>query len=256
MTRAGLNSSRPRRSLVVAGVLVAIIGTAAVLSMPVTTRQGVDFSVSTYRIPLYLKAISFIDRNLEYRRLAHHLTSGMTTDQDKVLALFTWTRDHIRPTPPGLPVVDDHIWHIIIRGYGEADQVADVFTTIATYAGIPAFWEVVELPAGPGKLVLSFAKVEGRWAMFDVVGGVAFADPQGRLLDAQELLTHPEALGAPYREYIEHLQRLEIPAVLRAQKQMPWPRFVYEVKRRLYLVDDAEARQRHAQPRLVIGAAP
>jgi len=238
----------------IAGAVLAAAG--GLLLTPVTTRQGVDFTVSIHQLPLYLKALGFVDRHYQYRHLARQITSGLSSDRERVLRLFEWTRQRIRPTPPGFPIVDDHILHIIIRGYGEADQAADVFTTIATYAGIPAFWEVVELPARPGKLVLSFAKVEGRWAMFDVVGGVAFADPQGRLLDAQELLTHPEALGAPYREYIEHLQRLEIPAVLRAQKQMPWPRFVYEVKRRLYLVDDAEARQRHAQPRLVIGAAP
>ncbi len=256
---------RTRRFVTIATLTVAF-GIAGILAMPTTTRQGVDFTVSVRQLPLYLKALSFVDRHCQYRHLARQVTVGLSSDRERVLRLFEWTRQQVRPTPPGFPIVDDHILHIIIRGYGEPDQMADVFTTLATYAGIPAFWEAVQRDEGPGRLVFSFAKVDGRWAVFDVAHGVVFTDPHGRFLDVQDLLTHPEFVeasvgtraphGIPYQQYLQQLRPLEVAPILRAQKQMPWPRLLYEVQLRLHLIEDAEARQRHTQPSLMTGAKP
>ncbi|MBI4322995.1 MAG: transglutaminase domain-containing protein [Candidatus Omnitrophica bacterium] len=223
----------------------------SLLMMPMTTRQGVDFAVSEHRIPLYLKGLSFLDRHYQSRDLARQVTSGVSSDRDRVLTIFAWTRRSIRPTPPQLPVVDDHIWHIIVRGYGEDDQMADVFTTLATYAGVPAFWDVAKIE-DQGRLVLSFAKVDDRWAMFDVAHGLVFADAGGRFFEVQELLARPELVdavagalatsGIPYRTYLAQLGSFQVPAMLRAHKQMPLRRLGYEAKLRLHLLEDAEAR--------------
>ena len=167
-----------------------------------------------------------------------------------MLAVFAWTREHIRPTPAELPVIDDHTWHIIIRGYGEDDQMADVFATLSTYAGVPAFCQVIR-PADGGRLILSFANVHGRWAMLDVAHGLVFRDAQKHLRDAREILAHPELIesevqqvaprGRPYVAYLNTLAPFDVPPMLRAQLQMPLPRLVYEARRRLRLVDDAAA---------------
>jgi hypothetical protein len=190
---------------------------------------------------------------LQYRFLARDLIKGRSSDRDKVLALFAWTREHIRPTPPGFPVVDDHILHIIIRGYGQDDQMADVFTTLTVYAGIPSFWRVVKVTDGDvrGRVILSFARVGGRWAVFDVARGFVMADASGRLLDVGELTTHPALVqtmvgveapaGIPYRRYVERLQAFQVPAVLRTQKQMPLPRLAFETRRFFHLTGAVEA---------------
>ena len=44
----------------------------------------------------------------------------------KTLKIFIWTHKNIRKAPEGLPVIDDHVWHTIIRGYGINDQSSDV----------------------------------------------------------------------------------------------------------------------------------
>ncbi len=128
--------------------------------------------------------------------------------------------------------------------------MADVFTTLATYAGLPAFWCIVEMDLG-GRLVLSFVKVDGRWTMCDVANGLTFLDEHGRFAEVSELLAHPALIratagtrapgGIPYQQYVAQLQPFEVPSMLRAQKQMPLARLVYEVKRRLSLVNDAAA---------------
>ena len=220
-----LRRARGRLILLVLGLLVV-----GVLSVPVRTRQGVDFSVSVRSIPLYVKVLGFIDRHVQHELLAREITRGVSTDEARALKVFEWTREHIQPTPPGLPVVDDHILHIIIRGYGEDDQMADVFTTLATYAGVPAFWQTVKLP--DGRLVVSFAKVERRWTMFDVAHGLIFRDAQGRLASLEQLVAQPELIataagdlrpgGLPYRRYLADAVPLEVPHPLRAELQMPW----------------------------------
>ena len=118
----------------------------ALLWWPATTRQGIDFRQRTILQPLYLKAMDFISRDGHYRLLAREIVQGAATDEARALQIYAWTRDHIRPVPPGLPVVDDHIWHIIIRGYGTDDQVNDVFTTLCAYAGLSAFWDWLSTP--------------------------------------------------------------------------------------------------------------
>ena len=71
------------------------------------------------------------------------------------MEIFIWTCENIRKQPDGLPVIDDHVWHIIIRGYGEPDQSSDVFTTLCNYAGIRAFYALASY-AGSKNLTTSF----------------------------------------------------------------------------------------------------
>lgn len=224
------------------------VGLACLLTIQVPTRQGVNFTVSTRMIPAYVKVIDFFHRHSQHQLLAREITDGSTSDHDRALAAFNWTRQHIRPAPPGWDVVDDHILHVIIRGHGEGDQMADVFTTLATYAGVPAFWQVVSLPETRA-LVLSFVRVDGRWVPFDVAGGATFTDRQGRWVDVIELLQHPEELraaaaapapgGVPYWRYFERLRPFEVPDPLRARLQMPWPRLHYMARRALRLAAPA-----------------
>jgi hypothetical protein len=216
-------------------VLVGIVLGVSIL--PVTTRQGVDFVVTTHHLPLYLKAIEFVDRDLNYRVLARTITAGRTTEEARVLAIFDWTRDHIRDL--GFPVVDDHIWHVIIRGYGVADQKADVFTTLATYSGVRAYW--IYLGTRDERLPLSLASIGGRWCLFDVANGVAFRKARRRLLSADEVARRPSLidavapgrtyLGRAYAEYFRDFEPPTPPDTLRAEQQMPWPRLYFEIRR-------------------------
>lgn len=236
---------------VVEGTLVICAG--ALLAMPVSTRQGIDYAITVQRLPLYVKAFRFMDRDREYRRLTGEALQGAVSDGERVLALYRWTRAHVRPTPEGFPIVDDHILHIIIRGYGQPDQAADVFTMLSTYAGLPAFWRRVRLqPKDPG-VVLSFVRLADGWTVFDVAQGLAFVDQRGRPMPLEALLGQPTLITtvaagrspnvSSYRSYLERAQPVVPPPVLRAQMQMPWPRLAYEVKRalRLIRVEQAQA---------------
>ena len=183
-------------------------GAVLLLAVPTITRQGVNYQVTKKRIPLAFKATHFLLRDLEYRRLSAEITRPARSSEEKALLLLRWTRSHVRPNPPGLPVIDDHVASIIHRGYGEQDQLADVFTTLAAYSGLPAFWKIVETPQHPRGLVLSFLKIENRWTIWDAAAGKRY-DPG---------LLSPE--------------QLSVPEVLRPYKQMPASRLMIELRQR------------------------
>ena len=243
MTRA-LRPPRVARRWWLAVGLGAVLLCA--LNAPATTRQGINFNVSTAHIPLYVKTLDFLHRHEHYRLLARQITAGFTGDEARAIAVFRWTREHIVLTPKGWPIVDDHVLNIIIRGYGLDDQMADVFTTLCMYAGVPAFWRnLTPFDEGP-ILPLSFAKIGGAWRVFDVAHNVVFADTQGRLVPVDVLEKDPAIVetiagdirpgGLSYVRYLGLLQPFTVPDVLRAQQQMPVSRVFFEVRRAWHAV--------------------
>ena len=227
-----------RKPVVLGLVLAAILGLAV---MPATTRQGVDFHVTSHRLPAYVKLFDFFVRDAEYCQLASEVTRNLPSEAARIQALYDWTRHAIRPTPPGWPVVDDHIQHIIIRGYGTDDQMADVFTTLATYAGLPAYWSVIERPGSGEQLILSFARASSRWAVFDVANGIQFTNSSGAWATPEELAAHPELIrksagalvvrGIPYEQFFLGFTPPVVPHPLRAELQMPGPRLAASIQR-------------------------
>lgn len=223
------------------GAVVAVLAlTVFVATRPVTTRQGINFEVSTHKIPLYLKTLEFVDRSAQYQQLADEITRGAASDAERALKVFDWTRRRIKKTPEGWPIVDDHILNIIIRGHGVGDQEADVFATLTTYAGVPAFWSKVPLDRRRPGVILSFARIDGRWRVFDVANGVVFRTGAARLATLEDLAGHPELVpdasrsisveGVSYGEIVTHASMPPIPHPLRAELQMPWPRVWHEMK--------------------------
>lgn len=238
-----------RRCVIVgAGVLaLALAGLAAILALPATTRQGVDYSVTTYQIPAYVKTIDFLHRHYQYKLIASRVCAGASSDEQCLLAMLDWTHANIRPTPTGWPIVDDHPLHIIIRGYGQDDQFADAFTTLATYVGIPSFFRFLIDPASGRRLVLTFARLGTTWTVMDVERHLVFRRGDGTLAGIDELLATPALVdaqapnglgdGLRYSTFVSPamLRPFEVPEPLHGELQQPLPRLRYEVRRLLGL---------------------
>lgn len=241
-----------RRCLLKSSVVGLVVGGAALwgLQTTATTQQGVNFAVASHPLPLAVKLLDFVHRDAHYCLLARDITADCRSDHERVLAVFDWTRRSIQPTPRDWPIVDDHILHIVIRGHGLDDQMADVFCTLATYAGVPAFWKVIRDLPGGAAFVLSFAKVDGAWRVFDVAHGVVFVTAQGHLLEVDTLMREPALAtdvvlhrpeeAIPYAAAFERLRPFTVPPVLRAEQQMPWRRLLYEARRALHLISQTE----------------
>ncbi|ETW94512.1 MAG: hypothetical protein ETSY2_49700 [Candidatus Entotheonella gemina] len=108
------------------------------------------------------------------------------------------------------------------------------------YAGIPAFWRFVLPENGKQLLTLSFVRLTNGWAVFAVAQDWTFYDAKGHWLTLQQLQQMPDRFrkyqhrGIEASAYITPLAHVKPPKPLRAQLQMPWKRFRYELRQLVF----------------------
>ncbi|MFA5142554.1 MAG: hypothetical protein WC522_00110 [Candidatus Omnitrophota bacterium] len=223
--------------------LAIVLAIGLVMNMQVSIRQGINGRVREIKMPLYIKAMEFLARDYEYHRITREIIKSCNTDEEKALAIFDWTHENIKPTPPGMPIVDDHILNIIIRGYGAVDQSQDVFTNLCAYAGLPAFFMRVYTPDRRAYYPLSFVKIKGRWRVFDSYNKKYFRTNSGEIAGVEDLASDRSIIdkddiagrlygGVPYKEFYYNLKPWADEAkTMRSEKQMPLKRFIFEMKK-------------------------
>lgn len=216
-----LNMKIFRSILIYVFIITAIV---LVCNIPVSTRQGINYEVTSRQMPLYVKAAAFIHRDFEYRDLSRRITNGIEGHRERIEAIYGWTLKNIREIPPGFPIVDDHIWDIIVRRYGASDQMADVFTTLASYAGYEAFWDNLRSEkTGGGLLTLAFVKVGKKWYAFDIDNKKTFIDLESESERAPD--------GVPYSHYFKNIDKKSFKSRWRRPgNQKVIPRVINELK--------------------------
>jgi hypothetical protein len=222
-------------------VIFLIAGAAALFNIETTTRQGINFEVSVIKIPLYLKVLDFFDRHYNYQNLVRKIINPSDSREERVIKIFCWTYNNIKRVPAGYPVVDDHVWHIIVRGYGLSDQSQDVFTTLCNYAGIDAFFESIYTKDGALVKPLSFVRLDRGWRVFDVYEGVYFKNKHGGLASIEEIKNQNwiifDAMGLnkqnlDYAKCLENLPLIKDIGLRRANIQSPFKRLLFELEYR------------------------
>lgn len=213
----------------------------SVSNINVSSRKGVDSQLYTIRMPLYLKVLDFLDRHFNYQLLVNSIITDKQSDEARVLSVFEWTHNNIKKMPEGLPVVDDHVWHIIIRGYGQSDQSCDVFTTLCNYAGIKAFYLLLNLPDSKKRVPLAFVLLSRKWYVFDPYNGVYFINSEGDLVDLEfmkskkdwqmKLLNQSVHKHIDYETCLENIPELSNSVLYRANIQSPLNRLRFELKK-------------------------
>ena len=236
--RATVGSRAIRRVAIVFGV-AALMTTVA--CWPTTRFVGVDFVITQQSLPLWVKAMEFIDRDRNIAGIAHSVLGGIEGDDAKAAAALAWTRANIRNAPAGMPIIDDHIWHIVIRGYGQSDQQADVFTTLLAYEGVRAYWTFIG--PKPKEIPISYVLIRDRWRVYDVTRGLVFRNAVDDLATPEQIAADHNlirAAVAPVEGDVEgYVARFAgytappAPDVLRADLQMPGRRLWYEIRRPL-----------------------
>lgn len=230
------------KGFIVVIALLFIMMALVIFNLKLTTKQGVDTVLTIKPIPLYLKGLSFFSRHYEIRHLARSITNLESSDKKKIEALFKWTLKNIRYQPKNLPAIDDHHWHIIIRGYGAADQINDVFSLLCAYNGFKSYYQLLQDRQGR-RHPFSFVRVGGRWVIFDVCHQTWFLNKESQWASLSELrrgefsvTRHSEARIAK-SEYAYFFRSVEFEESLlkRNLMQMPLPRLWIEISSRVYL---------------------
>ena len=229
-------------SLILGLLLILIL--IVIANIQVSTYKGVDYVVKGTKIPLYVKGIHFLSRCYQLKAIAADITKNSGNDEARVLAIFDWVCKNIKTDiPEGWPIVDDHILNVIIRGYGTADQVTDVFCAMCVYEKIPAKRHSIYIKVKDKKkrLIIALVKLNEQWRMLDPYNGNYFKNEEGGIATINDLISNPalkrQMVNKPivnklaYAEYFENLSPISNVKFLRAGKQMPLSRFIYEIKK-------------------------
>lgn len=222
--------------LLIAIILISIV---SILNISVITRQGINYQVQEIRMPLFLKFLNFVDRHYNYTYLVKKIIADKHSEEEKAMALFVWAYENIRKQPKELPVVDDHVWHIIVRGYGVNDQSNDVFTVLCNYAGLDAFYNWVDAKSHDYRIVLSLVRINGAWRVFDSYNGIYFKNREGKLADIEEIIRGDweeiglidKKSGVDYAGYFKNLLPVRGIGLKRVNTQSPINRLRYEIKK-------------------------
>jgi len=205
------------------------------LNIKVITKQGVNYHVSEIELPLYLKVLNFYDRHFNYKWLAKRITNNLETKEEKVFRLFQWTHETIRPQPESLPVMDDHVWNIYVRGYGVSDNFHDLFTTLCNYIGVDSFFLWLEVKENRN-LPMSFVRLDRGWVIFDPYKGVYFFNNNGEWATVEDInkkkwemkkIGSAEISDSFYKPYLENLPIIGDMGLERANTQSPFNRLLF-----------------------------
>lgn len=221
--------------------IILICAFFIILNIPVTIKQGVNYKVHQIQMPLYLKLLDFYDRHFNYQLLVRRILDNEKDPEARVMKLFQWSVANIQHNPEGFPVIDDHVWHILIRGYGTDDQASDAFTTLCNYAGTEAFYANVDSIDTIGRKPFSFVKIREKWYVFDPYNGVYFTNNSGALINIQELKNNHYTIKAlienrreiNYSNFFKNFPPPEKIGLTRANIQSPLNRLLFEIKKRL-----------------------
>ena len=214
-------------------ILIFMIGVG--LNIKVITKQGVNYHVSEIELPLYLKVLNFYDRHFNYKWLVERLTKNQETKEEKVFRLFQWTHETIRPQPESLPVMDDHVWNIYVRGYGVSDNFHDLFTTLCNYIGVDSFFLWLEVKENRN-LPMSFVRLDRGWVIFDPYKGVYFFNNNGEWATVEDInkkkwemkkIGSAEISDSFYKPYLENLPIIGDMGLERANTQSPFNRLLF-----------------------------
>ena len=206
--------------------------------MNVTTGQGINYKVSRMELPLYLKLLNFYDRHFNYKWLTKRITGHLETKEEKIFRLFQWTHETIQPQPESLPVMDDHVWNVYVRGYGGSDNFHDLFATLSNYAGADGIFTTVQIDSTIDKLNLSVVKIEKGWVVFDPYHGVYFKNKAGELATIKEIKKQnwqiaklkQRSISEPdYKPYLEALPVIKEIGYSRANTQSPINRLKFQL---------------------------
>ena len=231
-----MKNRRFQRIIVTVVILLMAI---YILNIKVSTRQGINYKLQSIELPLYLKMLDSFDRHHNYKLTVVRMTGDSKTEEERALKIFEWTYKNIRSIPDNFPVIDDHVWYTIVRGYGTNDQSSDVFTTLCNYAGMDAFYEWAYTQDRSARIPLSFVKVNERWNIFDPHNGVYFKNhedrpgvneiPEGKW--QIEYIDKQRKIDTDYPSYLKNLPSLGNMGLRRANIQSPLNRLKYEIRK-------------------------
>lgn len=230
-----------KRMTITLAAISIIFSLVMFLNFDATTKQGINYKVRSIKIPLYLKILNFFDRHYNYKWMVSRIIDEQKREEEKVFEIFKWTHLNIKNQPADFPIVDDHVWNIIIRGYGMSDQSSDVFTTLCNYVGVDAFFGQIFQKNRKSIANLSFVNLKRKWRVFDPYNGVSFINKNGEFASLADIkrgdwqtsyITAPDGSNKfDYSVYLENITEIKEMRFGRSNIQSPLNRLLFQIEK-------------------------
>ncbi len=168
-------------------LIILIISVLIGLNKTSTQLIGVNFVVTEYEIPLYLKFYNFYGRHINYGSLVTKIIKNSENDRNKVIDLSKWVRNNIQKIPKGLDIIDSHPLTIVERRVGTKDQFADLLSVLIVYADLDSFF--MSTNDSNFKSSFVFFNLNKIWSLIDPYYGIIFLNEHGNFASINELKT-------------------------------------------------------------------
>ena len=138
------------------------------------------------------------------------------------------------------------------------EQFQDVFTTLCVYSGISAFYITPYDRIHKTRYALSLVKLGGKWCVFDAYYGVYFKNKTGDIASFDDIVRDssivsgkkadsPQGQVINYGDFIYNLSEASKPTSTRPERQMPFPRLVYEARKMFRMDTESKIGVSHEQ---------
>ena len=186
---------------------LSIIIIFILLNKETTRKIAINYEVSEYKIPIYLKINDFFNRHFYYRNLVKQINTSQQNKKNIILNTSKWVNQNIQKIPEGVDVVDNHPLTIVHRRLGVQDQFSDILSVLLTYSNIDSFFiKSFDKITHP----LTLFKVENYWSAIDPYYGVYFINEKGTFASLEELKTSKWQIVNLDTQNITELDKLDI----------------------------------------------
>ena len=162
-----------KKKFVLLLVLMLVLTTFFITTKKTTRLIGVNYKVTEYQIPIYLKIFDFYDRHYNYKYLVKNINKNINNEKDIIINTTKWIKNNIKKIPEGVDIIDNHTLTIFERKLGTDDQFSDLLSVLLVYSNIDSFYI--------GKFnqnwhPLTFFKINDSWSVIDPFYGVFFTN--------------------------------------------------------------------------------
>ena len=162
-----------KKKLILLSVLILLITIFFIANKNTTRFIGINYKVSEYQIPIYLKILDFYDRHYNYKYIVKNINKNVNNERDIVLNTTKWIKKNIKKIPEGIDIIDHHPLTIIERGLAVNDQFSDLLSIFLVYSDIDSFFISKFNNVGHS---LTFFKINDYWSIIDPYYGVIFTN--------------------------------------------------------------------------------
>jgi len=172
--------------IVILGLLILLV---FVGQLNTSRKISINYEVTKYELPLYVKILDFINRHNNYKFLTKSINNDKLSDKEKIIYLTNWVNLNIKKIEvnQNIDIVDNHPITIIERRLAIDEQFSDILSVLLVYSDIDSFFKFIKTGKLTETYPLTFFKINNYWSIIDPQYGVFFVDEKNNFIDITNL---------------------------------------------------------------------